>query len=62
MIPGPVLAILGTLVEVAKPELLAAIKTLRARGALSNEEIASTEAKAATPLEQLELEAGLPKR
>lgn len=62
MIPGPVLAILGTLVEVAKPELLAAIKTLRARGALSNEEIASTEAKGATSLEQLECEAGLPPR
>ena len=57
-----ILAIIGALIEVAKPELLAAIKTLRARGALTNEEIASTEAKAATSLEQLECEAGLPPR
>lgn len=57
-----ILAIIGALIEVAKPELLAAIKTLRARGALTNEEIASTEAKAETSLEQLECEAGLPLR
>jgi hypothetical protein len=57
-----ILAIIAALIEVAKPELLAAIKTLRARGALTNEEIASTEAKAGTSLEQLECEAGLPPR
>lgn len=62
MSPTLILAILGPLVEAAKPEFLAAIKKLRERGALSNDEVASTEAKAHTPLEQLEQEAGLPKR
>lgn len=62
MNPVAVVALLSTLVEVAKPELLAAIKTLRERGALTDEEIASTEAKANTSLEQLECEAGLPRR
>jgi len=57
-----ILAVIGALIEVAKPEVLSAIKTLRARGALTDEEIASTKAKAATPLEQLELEANLPKK
>lgn len=61
MNPAPILAILGVLVETAKPELLNAIKVLRARGALTDDEIASTEAKGKTSLEQLELEARLPK-
>lgn len=62
MNPALIIAILGPIVDAAKPEFLAALKKLRERGALSNDEIASTEAKAHTPLEQLELEAGLPKR
>lgn len=62
MSPTLLLAILGPIVEAAKPELLAAIKTLRERGALTDDEIASTEAKANTSLEQLECEAGLPLR
>lgn len=61
MNPAPILALVGVLVEAAKPEFLAAIKTLRERGALTDDEIASTEAKGKTSLEQLELEARLPK-
>lgn len=61
MNPAAIVAVLGALVEVAKPELLAAIKTLRARGALTDDEIASTEAKGNTSLEQLELDAKLPR-
>lgn len=62
MNPALIIAILGPIVDAAKPEFLAALKKLREKGALSNDEIASTEAKAHTTLEQLELEAGLPKR
>lgn len=62
MSPTLILAILGPLVEAAKPEFLAAIKKLREKGALTDDEIATTEAKAATSLEQLECEAGLPPR
>lgn len=62
MNPAPILALVGVLVEAAKPEFLAAIKTLRERGALSDEEIASTEAKGSVSLEQLECEAKLPPR
>lgn len=61
MNPAIIVSILAPLIEAAKPEFLAAIKTLRERGALSDEEVASTEAKAKTPLEQLELDAGLPR-
>jgi hypothetical protein len=61
MNPTLILAILGPIVEAAKPELLAAIKTLRARGALTDDEIASTEAKGNTKLEQLERDANLPR-
>ena len=61
MNPAPILALVGVLVEAAKPEFLAAIKTLRERGALTDEEIASTEAKAKTSLEQLERDANLPR-
>lgn len=61
MNPAPVLALVSVLVEAAKPEFLAAIKTLRERGALSDDEIASTEAKGKTTLEQLEFEANLPR-
>jgi hypothetical protein len=57
-----ILAVIGALIEVAKPEVLSAIKTLRARGALTDEEIASTEAKSKVSLEQLECEANLPPR
>lgn len=62
MNPTLLLAIIGPIVEAAKPEFLAAIKKLRERGALTDEEIALTEAKANTSLEQLELEAKLPVR
>lgn len=61
MNPAIIISILAPLIEAAKPEFLAAIKTLRERGALTDDEIASTEAKGKTPLEQLELEAGLPR-
>ena len=61
MNPAIIVSILAPLIEAAKPEFLAAIKTLRERGALTDEEIASTESKAKTSLEQLELEAGLPR-
>lgn len=62
MNPAAVLALVGVLVDAAKPELLAAIKTLRERGALSDEEIASTEAKGSVSMGQLECEAKLPPR
>ena len=61
MNPAIIVSILAPLIEAAKPEFLAAIKTLRERGALTDDEIASTEAKGKTSLEQLELEAGLPR-
>lgn len=61
MNPALILAIVGPIVEAAKPEFLAVIKKLRERGALTDEEIASTEAKASTTLEQLELDARLPR-
>jgi hypothetical protein len=60
MNPALLIAILGPIIEAAKPEFLAAIKKLRENGALTDEEVASTEAKGNTKLEQLELEAGLP--
>jgi transcription initiation factor IIE alpha subunit len=62
MNPAIIISILAPIIEAAKPEFLAAIKTLRERGALTDDEIASTEAKAKTTLEQLELEAQLPRR
>lgn len=54
-----ILTLLGTLVEAAKPEFLAAIKKLREKGALTDEEIAATEAKGKVTLEQMELDAGI---
>lgn len=54
-----ILTLLGTLVEAAKPEFLAAIKKLREKGALTDEEIAATEVKGKITLEQLEIEAGI---
>lgn len=62
MSPALIIAILGPLIEAAKPEFLAAIKKLREKGALTDEEIASTEAKSEVSLEQLECDAGLPPR
>lgn len=61
MNPAIIISILAPLIEAAKPEFLAAIKTLRERGALTDDEIASTEAKGKTSLEQLEREANLPR-
>ena len=61
MNPAIIVSILAPLIEAAKPEFLAAIKTLRERGALTDDEIASTEAKGKTSLEQLEFEANLPR-
>jgi hypothetical protein len=57
-----IVSILLPIIESFKPEFLAALKKLRERGALSDAEIAETEVKGGTKLEQLELEANLPKR
>lgn len=62
MNPALLVSILGPIIEAAKPEFLAAIRKLRERGALTDEEIASTEVKAKTTLEQMEIDAYLPTR
>lgn len=57
---NPALAM--ALVEIGKaavPELLAAIKTLRSSGVLTDTQIADTEAKASKSLEQMQQEEGI---